>query len=270
MRVSREIMRHVAALFMLVATGVSAQDVAAPSPFELPAPRELVAEVDRLLDDGRADEALVRLETALRAAPYDVELRWRAARAATLLGLLSATLRDARDDYRRAIAHADQALSIAPGHRSARTWSLAAKGRLALWTGARETARLAEEVWAESHALLELDPDHAIAHHALGMLQVRVALLNGWLRVVARLMVGGEALAQARADEGLAHLRRATALEPENRVFGVGLADALVEVGRPGAARAEVARLRALPIRTPLDERFDYWTWVVSKKLGDG
>ena len=238
---------------------------------ELLPPRAAVQSIDSLLDEARADEALEWLERALHGSPHDVELRWRAAWAATLVGLLSPTLRGARPHYRRAIEHADQALALAPEHLDARTWALAARGRLALWAGARETAQLAEEIWQSGHELLALDENHAIAHHALGMLHYKVMSLNGFVRSLGRMLVGGDALAQASWDDALRHLERATELEPANRIFGLALAQAHVDHGDREAGYAELERVRALPIRTPLDERFQYWSHMfAAEEFGGG
>jgi len=225
---------------------------------ELAQPRDWVARVDSLLAAGEAAQALERLEVELAAAPYDAELLWRAAQAATLLGLLSPILIEARPDYRRAIDYAEAALDLQPDHLQARTWGLAAKGRLALWTDARETARLGDEVWQESHALLAEHPDHAIAHHALGMVHYKVASIRGFVRWMGRVLVGGEALSQGSWTQALEHLRRATALEPRNKLFALQLGRALIDHGDEVAGIAELGRGLAVPVVTALDARMHF------------
>jgi tetratricopeptide (TPR) repeat protein len=209
---------------------------------ELAQPRDWVARVDSLLAAGEAAQALERLEVELAAAPYDAELLWRAAQAATLLGLLSPILIEARPDYRRAIDYAEAALDLQPDHLQARTWGLAAKGRLALWTDARETARLGDEVWQESHALLA----------------EQVASIRGFVRWMGRVLVGGEALSQGSWTQALEHLRRATALEPRNKLFALQLGRALIDHGDEVAGIAELGRGLAVPVVTPLDARMHF------------
>lgn len=225
---------------------------------ELPRPRSIIFVVDSLLEAGDAVQALALLEAERVRVPHDVEVLWRAAQAATIVGLLSPILVEARPDYRRAIAYAEAALMHDPGHLEARTWGLAAKGRLALWTDARETARLADEVWQESHALLVEHPDHAIAHHALGMVHYKVASIGGLVRWMGRLLVGGEALSRGRWSDAVAHLRRATELEPQNKLFALQLGRALIDHGDAEAGIAELGRGLSVPVATPLDARMHF------------
>jgi len=243
-----------AAGFSLPPAAAAAQALA-PALHELrPAPT-LLDRADALIAEGEGAEALTRLEEYLIAIPHDAEARWRAAKAAVLVGLLSPILIEARPWYRKGIAHADTVLEAVPDHPDALRWSMVAKGRLALWTGARETASLAQDVWDLSHQILAKDEQDAQAHHALGVLHHKVSKLGRVQLFLGRLFLGGDALSKAKWEDALHHLKRAADLEPENKMFRLFYARALADRGRTEEGLAEARSSLALPVTDPLDAR---------------
>ena len=239
-------------------TSAAAAQTLAPVLYELRPVPTVVERADALLAAVEAEKALDSLARYLIAVPDDVEARWRAAKAAALVGLLSPSLSGARPWYRKGIAHADTALQAVPDHPDALRWSMVARGRLALWTGARETADLAQDVWDLSHHFLADDDQDAIAHHALGVLHHEVMRLSRVERFLARLFLRGDALSNSSWEEALRHLKRAAELEPENKMFRLFYARALADHGRTSEGLAEAQSTLALPVTDPLDARHHY------------
>ena len=111
-----------------------------------------------LLDEYRPEEALSRVERALRADPDNVQAHHYRAWILFLLG-----------DGRRADREFEQALQLDPLSLIART----ARGTLALYRGDLEAAR------GHYRQVLELDPGFARAHYGLGLVLEQQGDLTG-------------------------------------------------------------------------------------------
>lgn len=215
-----------------------------------------VQRIDRLLEAGRFEEALDRLEMRLVADSTDFQARWRAAQASVALGVIAQGTEIENRWYRRGIAHAEVALRQRPEDRDAMRWAIASKGNLALQTGAREAADLAEDVWDLGYRLIEFEPGDALAHNALGTLHYEVMKLSGFERFLGRLFLGGEVLGRANWEDALMHHERAVELAPEHVLYRVALAKTLAERDRPGEAVAHLERAVRLPTPTRVEEDF--------------
>ena len=154
------------------------------------------------------------------------------------------------------MAHADPALAARPEDLNALVWAVSAKGNLAVQTGRREAVRLAQDVWSLGHRMLELDPDHAVAHYALGKAQYEVLKLGFVQRFLARRLLGGDLMEQASWPGALAHGRSTVELDPGSLLFRVGLADILWRLGQREEAVAELNTARELPRRMVIDSDF--------------
>lgn len=268
--------RHYAGLWLVACVVVSAWagavSISAQRSVEADEPKleDLdLGRIDALLAKGEATEALGLLEGYLKTSPGDVEAGWRGARAATLVGLLSPTRKKARPHYRDGIAYADDALAVQPDHPDALMWSMAAKGRLALWTGAKETADLAQDVWELSHRLLAEYPDNAMAHHALGVTHYQVRKMGWAKRLLARVFVGGDVIGNAKWELATYHLRQSVVLEPQNKMFRLAYVQALEKQGWRGLSLDEARAGLAQEIMGPLDNRFHYLLRRFVQKIED-
>jgi len=239
-----------------VAAGGRAQQ----GPIDVPTPKPLTTNIpdraDRLLGAGEVRTSLELLEARLASHPDDFEAQWRAARAAVYMGILATGTDIENAWYRRGVVHADRALALRPDDPDALRWAVASKGNLAVQTGAREAVRLTEEIWTLDHRLLEIDPDDALAHDALGSLNYQVMKLSSFERTMGRIFMGGNILAVANWADALKHLHRAVELDPGNILYRVDLADALTKLGRVDEATAQLDTAVALPKRLPVDDDF--------------
>lgn len=216
-----------------------------------------LAEADSLFDAMDPEGALQRLESRLAVAPGDAEARWRAARAALVLGVMAHGRRARVAWLTVAEAHGDSVLAGHPNDVDALTWAAAAKGRLAISTGgAFDRARMAQEVWDLTARILELDPDNAFGHDIRGKLNQEVQKLGRVARFLARTFVGNAPLKESTWDQAEYHLGAAIAADPDVVLFHLDLAETYLLQGKRELARAEFELALALPDRYPPDPKF--------------
>jgi tetratricopeptide (TPR) repeat protein len=168
-----------------------------------------------------------RLEARVEIAPSDYEARWRAARAALILGVIEEDRERTGRWLRIAVQHASEARRLRPDNVDAIAWLAAAKGRLAQDIGgAREQVRLAQEVWALTQEALAIDGNHALANSVFGKLNQEVRSLSGFERFIARTFMGGGAPMKSSSWEAAEeHILRALENEPGTVLFYKDLGD---------------------------------------------
>jgi tetratricopeptide (TPR) repeat protein len=173
----------------------------------------------------RPERAMAVWEAALAASPQRYAVLWRAAREATVLGMLEET-EDAQNAwFRRGEDFARRAIAVDPEGVEGRYWLLAALGRRALQSGIVTTARLAGEIHAGATVLLEREPDHAGAHHVMGVLNSEVMKLPAVTRFLGRRVLGGGSdLYETSWGEAERHLARAVELDPGMLLYRLDLA----------------------------------------------
>jgi tetratricopeptide (TPR) repeat protein len=124
-------------------------------------------------------------------------------------------------------------------------------GRLAVYSDTRTKVQYSRLIKEEAERSLALDPDYAWAHHVLGRWHYEVAGLGRTARFFVRLFYGG--LPDASYAEGIRHLERAVALEPDVPAHRLELGFAHKAAGDSAAARRSLEQGLALPAR----EKFD-------------
>lgn len=212
-----------------------------------------VERADNLMAGGNLRASFDLLAGYLQSHPGDFGARWRAARAAVYVGMLAGRHETRNAWYRRGIAQGERALKQHPDNLDALQWTAAAEGSLALWTGAKETVKLAEDVSRLSHRMLELDPHNAFAYDVLGTLDYQIMKLNGVKRMIGRFFAGGAVIAAASWHKALEYHRRAVALDPNSLLYRIDLANTLVGTDHVDEAIKQLRIAVSLPERIPVD-----------------
>lgn len=212
---------------------------------------------DSLLLSGDEEQAYAVLEFRLASDPDDAEARWRAVRIAVALSVLGTSHGERRDWALRADAQGRELERVGPDDPEALAWAAAARGRHALHEeGMRTPARLANETFALTERVLAMRPDHPLAHHVRGKLCQQVAGLPRAARLFARVLLGGELLAQATWERAEAHHLRAVSGDPGMVFFYLDLGETLAARGSSTAAAQVFRAALALPGRFPVDGDF--------------
>ncbi len=163
-----------------------------------------------------------------------------------------------RDDARKkelaekALRYAQRSLALAPNNAVSLTSVAICQGHLALVAEPRTKVQLARAMKDEIDRALQLDPDYAWAHHLLGRWHCEMAAVGSTRRFFAHLLYGG--LPPASLDEGIAHLKRATALEPDEPNHWIDLGFAYAAAKRTAEARAAWQHGLSLKPRGRYDE----------------
>ncbi len=172
--------------------------------------------------------------------------------------------------YREAEGVAESRLARDPEDVDARWWRLATWGLQVDESSARGKIRLARQIHGEAVWLLEREPDHPGAHHAMGRLHAGILRLNPVLRFFALRAVGEEELRGASWEGAEVHLRRAVEGEPCTLHHRYELARVLQDQGKEAQARREVGFLLALEDRGPMDPVIRARARVRWEEMADG
>ena len=202
--------------------------------------------------------ALSLLESHLASAPDDLEARWRAARAALVVAVMTPDRRARVAWLREAETHGERALETHPDHLEALTWTAAAKGRLAISTGSPAArAGHAKAVWDLTARLLAVEPEHALGNDIRGKLNQEVRKMRGVTRFLARTFAGNnEALRESSWERAEEHLQKAIANDPTVVLFYLDLGETYQLQGKDELARATYETGLALPDLYPPDPVF--------------
>lgn len=210
---------------------------------------------DSLFARGEGQAALRLVLQVDPGTQHHHEALWRGAAYAVGLGILAEAEGRETRCFQDALSLARKARAIRDD-LDARYWELAAMGRLALASGPREGAAFAERIREGALAILERDPDHAGAHHALGVVYREVMSLSGFTRVLGRAFLRGEALAEASWPLAERHLEAAVSLEPDALLFRLDLARLHLERGNRDRARTLLEEVVAARPAAPPEEVF--------------
>lgn len=208
---------------------------------------------DALAAEARLDSraALAGFLAAAQAAPNDAFILQKIARQYSDLVVDQTTDEDRRRYAAAALAYAERAVALEP-RNAVNVLSLAvARGKLAAYSDTREKVRLSRQIRADAERALALAPDYAWAHHVLGRWHYEVAELGATARLWVRLFYGG--LPPASRTEAVAHLERATQLEPDELNHWLDLGFAYAAAGDATRARAAWEHGLAMPPRARHD-----------------
>jgi tetratricopeptide (TPR) repeat protein len=119
--------------------------------------------------------------------------------------------------YRNAEQYARRAVAANPNDAEGHFQLARAIGRNALTMGSRDRVKYAAVVRDEALAALKVNPKHAGALHVMGVWNAEIMRLNGFVRMVAKNLLGGTVFSEANWDNAQKYLEEAVALEP-NRI----------------------------------------------------
>lgn len=151
----------------------------------------------------------------------------------------------AAEEYARRCIRSDS--TVAEGH----TWLAAALGYIALSEGTHRQAEISNEILAETHRALQLNPLDDAALSIRGSL-FRALGNVGWLkRQFASILFGG--VPPGGFEEAEEALRRAIALAPDVMRHPYELGVLYLDWGREEKAREAFTQAQGLPVRVAID-----------------
>jgi len=197
-----------------------------------------VAAGDRLVDEGRFEEAVAAYETALAANAEDARAHTQLARAAVYLAdaLPAEAEADKEAWFARAAEAAERAVELAPEDPDAHFEVARALGRLAQFRGVLQSLSLAARVSRALDATLELDPEHAAAWHARALFHAEVPWIAG-----------------GRSGQIVPSFERAIASEPDVITHRLELARVYLDRDEPALAREQLELAVTFAAPTYLD-----------------
>lgn len=116
--------------------------------------------------------------------------------------------------------------------------------------GGRSAVGLASEAYRRTSMVLELDPEHAGAHHLVGRLHAAVMRMDRVTRFVATRVLGGGELSGASWPEARVRMEFAVARAPCVPDHHFELARLYAELGQVGRARERLEDALALSTRS--------------------
>ena len=223
---------------------------AVPAAYAQSSPSPPLAEVDRMLDEGRFQAALHRLEELHQATPGEADILWRMSRAKVDIGEQANDEDEQAVHYRAAWADADAAVEADPRNAQAHLARAIAAGRVGLISDTREKIELSREVKESVDRAIELDPENATAYHVRGRWNYEVADLGFFARAIVKVVYGG--LPDASFEQAAADFRRAIELE-DQVIHHLELGKTYRKLGREDEARKELEYALGLPDADPDD-----------------
>jgi len=176
-----------------------------------------------------AASALKHYEAALAVEPNNSDALIKAAYDAVDLGEFNPNADQRTALFRSGEQYARRAVAANPGSAEAHFQLARAIGRNALTMGPRDKVKYAREVRDEALESLRLDPKHAGALHVMGVWNAEVMRLNGFTRLIAKKLLGGQIFSEANWDNAQTYLERAVAVDPNRIAHRLDLAAVYVD-----------------------------------------
>ena len=176
----------------------------------------------------------------------------------------------AKDLLKQAETHARAAVE---GHADdvGRRFALAVVlGLRANREGGRTKVNAASELHRELEAILELDPEHARAHHMLGRLHAGVRRMGKITRWIATSLLGGGVLKNATWESAEESLGFAEQRAPEVSDHHLQMANLYASTNRVELAFQELEHVFQLPALSPMERAVWDEALYVKEKLEKG
>jgi tetratricopeptide (TPR) repeat protein len=219
--------------------------VLAPVPSGARTAEEALAEGERAYAAAKLEDARTAYAEALQLAPGQVTPLCRLSRVESELGETQKGDTQ-RKTWSDAVAHAREAVRVAPELAEPHVCLAVALGRQALREGPRTRLALSKEIKAETDLAIQHDPGIGRAWHVLAMWNVKIAGLSGIERMLANSVLGGvpKGASNANAEQAF---QKAIALEPDYVNHRLEYGRFLKDMKRPDDARRELEKAVSLP-----------------------
>ena len=203
-----------------------------------------------------APAALAHYEEAMKVDPRSYEALWKASRSAVDLGSFERNDTKRETYFKNAELYARRAVEVNPADAEGHFHLARALGKNALTQGPRARIKYATDV--RNHALecLKINPKHAGCLHVMGMWNAEVMRLNGFTRMLAKNLLGGQVFGSANWNEAKRYMEESVANEPDRIVHHVDLAGVYRDMGDKAKARAEYQAVMTMPNRDYNDRQY--------------
>lgn len=159
------------------------------------------------------------------------------------------------------------AAAAAPGDARLQYRLVALLGARANVVEGRGAVKVADELHERALALLEIEPDHAGAHHILGRLHAAAMRMGRLERFLARTLLGADLLASVSWEEARRHLELAERRDPCVDAHHWELARLYRERNLPALARREVDHVVELSATGRVEREILARTRILSEEL---
>ncbi len=213
-----------------------------------------LARADAWEDGNQTERAAELLEGLDRANPDQPAILWRLSQVYSDLTDETSDNRKKRAYAKSALTFAQRAVAKAPNEARARIALSIAYGKMADFVDNRTKIEYSRYVKAEAERCVQLDPKIADAYEVLARWHYEMATLNPVLAGIAQTLYGR--LPPASKDAAFDYFRKAIAVAPDRIGYHAEYAKALDESGRRAEAKAEWARVLALPAEDAEDRAY--------------
>ena len=205
----------------------------------------LVQKADALDKQGKNQQALACCLDAEKLSPEDPEVLRRVAKqyAETVLDAKDQTSK--RTLAEKAVAYARRAVAAGPKNALAHLSLAICYGRAATVSDSKTKIAYSKLIKEHADIALALDPKNDLTHFVLGSWCYEMANLNGFLRVMARVVYG--ALPTATYADAKRYLEKAVALNPKRVSNHAALGRTYAALGDRERARQSLKIALSLP-----------------------
>jgi tetratricopeptide (TPR) repeat protein len=158
--------------------------------------------------------------------------------------------------YADAERYARKAVAANPNDAEGHFQLARAIGRRAQTMGSRDRVKFAGVVREEALAALRLNPKHAGAMHVMGVWNAEVMRLNGFVRMVAKNLLGGKVFGEASWDNARKYLEDAAALEPNRITHKLDLAGVYADRDQKDKAKQLYEWIASAPVTDYNDRNY--------------
>ncbi len=205
----------------------------------------LVKEAAELEKGLKEEDALRKLQDALKIAPNDLHALSKASMMSSQIGNRQKDDKKKSEYFQAGKAYAESALKVNANDAEANFAMGMAMGRMALISSGKEKVQNVREIRKYAEAALASDPNYARAQHLMGKWNFEVTSLNFAEKAVIKLLFGG--LPDASLPQAIMWYEKARVQDPGFILNYLELAKAYNENGQSDKAIDILNRMAKLP-----------------------